>query len=462
MPQEDEPSPYEPPEWFAFSEEQAVEHFREHAVTCECCNARYLVRWCDNPQSAFGISVDESENVPTWFRINNLGTRRRAYREGDVMYNSVYITEYPFEVCDEPHPEESRFDNTGNSYERMCDSCYHGELEENSEQEEEQGSQFVHSYSYRPSVTFFDLVGGSVTSITSNNLLSELGKGGRLAPAAQTGRRNYVQRPVCGFELEMSDESGAMRYDRAARHLYQTCSDFSYLKEDGSVSNGFELVTHPHTLEAYQARPEMWGALELLRNNGWRSWSSDSSCGLHIHINNASFTTVGHAMRFLRFVYTNKEPLVRFAGRDSHYAKFNYDSFVQRQIHTGYGLDGNPIYETATVADLVKKKQVNDDRYLAVNAQNLNTYELRFFRGSMKPTTVLACLEFVFALHEYTDKMTSNDVLVHRALGWRAFLAFVRTKSGKDNFRYRNLLSRLAQANRNPDAGFLVSGDDNA
>jgi hypothetical protein len=85
----------------------------------------------------------------------------------------------------------------------------------------------------------------------------------------------------------------------------------------------------------------MWSALDYLRNNGWRSWSSSSSCGLHIHINNASFVDVGHAMRFLKFIYMNKNPLIAFAGRDSSYARFNFDEFVQREVQSGWNDDGS-------------------------------------------------------------------------------------------------------------------------
>lgn len=446
--------------WLRWTPDETLEHFRNVAASCDECESTYLVRY-SNPPSADTDGDD-------WVRTNALNVSRRTIRDGDLLFRHEHLDSLSTSMCTSPHMD-SNFEYSGNSYSYLCDYCHDAQIQHDREcrneqenpddDDEEQSSPHVHSYSHRRAIKFFTAINGDVIRVTgSHQLATDAGRNGLVAVA--NGAYNMpVQKPVCGFELEMSDESGRTPYAEAALLLHRATEDFAYMKEDGSVGNGFELVTHPHTLEAYQLRMPMWDALDTLRGQGWRSWSSSSSCGLHIHINNASFVSVGHAMRFLRFVYTNREPLVRFAGRESHYAKFEYDSFVQRQVHTGYDDVGAPIYESQTVADVVKKKQRNQDRYLAVNVQNDNTYELRFFRGSMKPTTVLACLEFVFALHEYTETMTSHDVLVNRALGWRSFLAFVRTKSATDNFRYRNLLNRLLTANRNPDTGFLNMGE---
>jgi hypothetical protein len=97
---------------------------------------------------------------------------------------------------------------------------------------------------------------------------------------------------------------------------------------------------------------------------------------------------------------------------------------------------------------------MHDNRYLALNAQNSHTYELRFFRGNMRPKVVLACLEFVFALHEYTRNLDAHSVVAQDSLKWEKFHAWLRqyaTLSG-DNFRYGNLVARLSEARRNPSA----------
>ena len=446
------------PDWVYWDEDETRAAL-EDAPLCECCSENRIVRSVSVPDFlnfAEGVrQPDEPLDDFNWVRITGVRHSRR-YRDGDILLRTDWLSGEDY--CANGM-FSINFTALDEHYDYMCEGCYEHRSEAESEaQDNERSSEYVHSYSYRPRVKFFDSIQGQgVSQIYALNTAD--GNNGKYSPASPSSSVP-IQIPVCGIELEMSDEAEDLEYCDAARYLHRAVDDFAYMKEDGSVGNGFELVTHPHTLRAYQERTEMWSALDHLRNNGWRSWSSSSSCGLHIHINNASFVDVGHAMRFLKFIYMNKNPLVAFAGRDSSYARFNFDEFVQREVHAGWNADGSMKFETQNLSHIVKKSQTNQGRYLAVNAQNAYTYELRFFRGSMRPATVLACLEFTFALHEYTQGLNSHDCLVKRALTWRAFLAFIRNKSGEENFAYRNLLTRLTQSRRNPDTGFLGLSDE--
>ena len=451
--------PPEIPEWFTW-DEQRVNEVVEEQQLCNYCDSTYVFRYVSTGSHLLE-HLGEAFTEREWVRTNNLGTSRNTYRSGDILVPIDLLD--GIDYCTSPH-FDMRYSNIGESYDVLCDSCQDNRNEAESEarysdDDDEPESPYVHSYTHRPRVIFFEKLDASNEVVRSHNILNELGHAGKCSPASSNGSYG-IQKPFCGFELEMSDEDGRMPFREAAEYLNDACGQFAYMKHDGSVSNGFELVTHPHTLSAYQQRMPMWNAIDLLRSRGWRSWSSSSSCGLHIHINNASFVDVGHAMRFLKFIYSNKSPLVAFAGRDSSYARFDFEQFVTREIHAGWHDDGSMKFETQNLSHVVKKQQVNQGRYLAVNAQNDNTYELRFFRGSMRPKTVLACLEFTYALHEYTQGLTSHDCVAKRALTWRSFLAFVRNKSGSEDFAYRNLLTRLTQARRNPDTGFLGLSDE--
>ena len=451
------------PDWVYLDENQTRDLLEELAPVCDCCSERRIVRSAASPD--FVVPDDDRVQQPledySWFRLNGVRNSRTAYRDGDIMVRAdwLYYDSYCSNAC-----FNIGFDALDEHYDYLCESCYNDRSEADNDassyDDDEPSSRYVQSYSYRPRTMFYEFDENTgVFRAGHSTILSKEGALGVHSPASIHGMQ-LVQRPFCGFELEMSDEAGRLRFSEAAEYLNTYTSEYAYMKQDGSVGNGFELVTHPHSLLAYQNRTAMWSAIDHLRNKGWRSWSSSSSCGLHIHINNASFVDVGHAMRFLKFIYDNKSPLVAFAGRDSSYARFNFDEFVQREVHTGWNDDGSSRFEMQNLSHVVKKSQTNQGRYLAVNAQNEHTYELRFFRGSMRPATVLACLEFTFALHEYTQGLNSHDCLVKRALGWRSFLAFIRNKSGEENFPYRNLLTRLTQARRNPDTGFLGLSDE--
>lgn len=446
-------TPPEVPHWYNWTLEETREALNEledesQLAMCDCCQETVLLRAVRRP-SFSDLSRDEDHSWVTtqlhrtvdsdplyrldWVRFGGYGWTTQWYRD----------VEYP---------------NIGESYDYICENCHDDRSQEDRDNNESE-SDYVHDYGFRPRVTFFTAdAHGEITS-SRYATLAPAGLAGKHSPAS-LNEGSAVQIPYFGFELEMTRERSPIGVNEAARYIYERLGSdtVGYMKWDGSVDGGFELVTHPHTLEAYNSRTELWGVLEHLRENGWRSWRSSSSCGLHIHINNASFVTSGHAMRFLLFVYRNREPLVRFAGRDSSYARFDYDQFIQSSHLVGYDDNGDAIWRRGSLMDIVKKKSVNEGRYMAVNCQNNNTYELRFFKGNMNSLAVRACLEFVHALHAYTENLTSHDCLVNRALTWRPFLAFVKRKSAEDNFQYRRLYERLLLGNRNGDSGFLNTG----
>ena len=437
------------PDWVSWDEDQSTEYVTDVANRCDYCGEIYFVRAMTPSRLPAFIANDETLSAEIWVTP----TLGRHPSDDEPLVRWSHLSRYTFQ---EDYSRDCSYDALDEHYDYLCSGCEENRSEANYEAEEsnnEDSSEYVHDYSYRPRTAFFFKSDVGVDYMRAPNL-SEAGRRGVLSPASYDGA-TPVQEPYFGFELEMTRNDSSMSVNDAAQYLYNKTDQFAYMKWDGSVERGFELVTHPHTLEAYNHRTQLWDALDFLRSRGWRSWNSTSSCGLHIHINNASFSSVGHAMRFLMFVYKNPEPLVRFAGRDSSYARFNFDQFVQREVHVGWNEDGSAKFAVGTVADVVKKKQANDSRYLAVNCQNTHTYELRFFRGNMNPNAVRACLEFVAALHEYTENLTSHDCLVNRALTWRPFLAFVRRKSGEENFRYRRLHERLTMSTRNGDSGFI-------
>ncbi len=112
-----------------------------------------------------------------------------------------------------------------------------------------------------------------------------------------------------------------------------------------------------------------------------------------------------------------------FAGRDSHWSKFDRESFLGT-AYDGDDDNGNSVYVTPTLAEIAKgrTKKGNpiapyaNERYLALNRNNRHTLELRFFRPSLRPETVQASIEFVQCLFDYTDQVTYNQVVKENAL----------------------------------------------
>ena len=229
-----------------------------------------------------------------------------------------------------------------------------------------------------------------------------------------------------GYELETNNRSCSNLHE-AAEFLLESPThdafdldgqpltlgdDYLYLKEDGSIS-GFEIVTHPATLEAHK-RLLPREAFRSLANMGLSSWHSvnGTGAGLHVHVSKASFSH-SHLHKFQLFHYENAEFLKKFAGRDSgRWANF--------------ALQGNN-YKMSDFAKGDYSLSLSD-RYHALNFVPRNTVELRYFRGSLKPETVLAVLEMVHAIWTYTRMTTSADYRRH-GFGWSNFTEWVVTRA---------------------------------
>lgn len=231
-----------------------------------------------------------------------------------------------------------------------------------------------------------------------------------------------------GYELEVEVDDDWDKYSIAEellRNVNKSLTDnkYLYLKEDGSLDNGFEIVTHPFTLEYHQQFDLSF--LERLTSCGVRSWERDT-CGFHVHVSRSAFTSrvmgkrtsrynKAHEMRFTSLFYLNRDKFIRFAGRQSNdYASFFSDDAPSVTSHI-----------------LRKTKGHEDTRFQAVNIQNSNTIEVRIFRGSLKKERVLANLELVHACVEYTRNLnesvakTFTSAQPDTALQWNRFRSWL-------------------------------------
>lgn len=280
----------------------------------------------------------------------------------------------------------------GNCGEYWRDDAVCSHLEENYDDFRDDDDATIHDYSYQPTLKWF------VKDIETNTIV-------------KTNRTDFISsNPFMGFELEV--EANNNRYGIAEK-LLQEINDWAYLKHDGSLDNGFEIVSHPHTLNAYNLRN--WNWIQWLTNQDVSSWDTNT-CGLHVHINKSAFQNTGHIWRFTNLVLYNRNEAARLAGRrDSRWASFSR--------------------EYKQVGNILKGTQ-SPERYTAVNLSPYRTIEVRMFRGSLHEPRVRAALEFVNANFEYTKPLTSHDVLKNDAMSWWSFTSWV--KSNESNYPHLN------------------------
>lgn len=208
-----------------------------------------------------------------------------------------------------------------------------------------------------------------------------------------------------GVEIEI-EANGRGNLDDLVSSLAQDDESDYYLKQDGSIDNGVELVTHPRSLTSWQDYSGQLGTiLNAAANAGGRAWDAPR-CGLHVHVSRTAFLSESHLYAFTLLIEENVSPLTRFAGRHSEqWASFNKDK---------RGID----------LDEAVKPGRRGDRYMAVNLNNPDTVELRFFRPSLKVRSVLAAVELVDALVSFTKYSTTSGILAGDN-DWAHFRSFL-------------------------------------
>lgn len=257
-----------------------------------------------------------------------------------------------------------------------CDEYYANGCEECGNTRE------IHDYNYRPDPIFRSVEGENTKLYFGIEIETEVSRG--------------------GFDISACSE-----YAVRLEHEY----DLAYLKHDGSLSNGFEIVTHPAS-HAYYMKDDnpLWETLETLRQRPYamKSWDT-STCGLHIHISRAGFSSGSHQHRFLQLVYSNPEFYSTLAGRESsHWAKFDDVVKAQREMDdSGYW---NYKSWRSYKHKLADHNRNHSDRYSAVNTLNRHTLEMRIFRGSINSKTVKAAIDLAHASVEYTRELRVPDV----------------------------------------------------
>lgn len=221
---------------------------------------------------------------------------------------------------------------------------------------------------------------------------------------------------VTGFELEM-EAVNCSRYDGAnlANDIF---GQWCYLKDDGSLSDGFEMVSHPLSHQfAIESFP--YERLRELSRAGMRS-AQTRTCGLHIHINRSYFRTNPTTMyRFMSMFYRNPEQWKQIAGRsESSYATWDE-----------YELDRMLSYTKSFARGGFAN---NPSRYVALNLQSRHTIELRFFKGTLRPETFIARIEAAHAVAQYAYA-TRNNVSIKKAHDWERFREWT-IQNGFKNF----------------------------
>jgi hypothetical protein len=306
------------------------------------------------------IIADEAESVQD--------RRRTFYTHRDNLspYNSIYWFSGQDTWVTEDYMQWHNIVVMRCGTLEYSDDVYFWESDSEWHYEEEIISGKINSYSYKPEPFFYSL-------------------------------KNEKNPVYFGLELEVENETDDISNRKASIEIDNIFGSPLYMKTDGSLSNGFEIVSHPLSFDYINSKKETFEKmLTFLSDNGFRSYNS-RTCGMHIHISKSSFTT-WQLYRFMEFFQKNRDFIVRLSQREL--ANLNKWAALS---------DDN----TEAIVYKAKSAKLNKggiSRYSAINICNSHTVEIRIFRGTLAPGSFFKNIEFCAALFEFTRDNLSTDI----------------------------------------------------
>ena len=231
-----------------------------------------------------------------------------------------------------------------------------------------------------------------------------------------------------GVELEVDE--GCNIYDTTKT----LCDNFKdiYLKHDGSLSSsGFEIVSHPATLDYHMYELGWEGIMDICKENDFRSHDT-RTCGLHLHLSR-TFLGKDETEQDLNIA---KLVILFDLFWDRYIVPFS-----RRKMENISRWAEKPSVEclnTDTENELVDKikSYKSQGRYKAINLQNDNTIEFRLFRGTLNINTFMASLQFTVAITKFVKQIKLKDVF---AVKWSDIFVSEDFKELKEYLRKRNL-----------------------
>ena len=231
--------------------------------------------------------------------------------------------------------------------------------------------------------------------------------------------KNYSYKPTpifygegnlfMGVELEI--DGAGEDYDNAGELLDIGNAEHEhiYCKHDGSLCEGFEIVSEPATL-SYHMNSLPWKSIFSKAIDMGYSSHNTSTCGLHVHCNRTAFGETYEEQeaaigRVVFFVEKHWDDLVNFSRRKTE----NLNRWASR-----YATISNTTAETYK-----KAKDKYMGRYVAVNLTNRDTIEFRLFRGTLRYKTFIATLQLVQHICTLATILSDKDF---ENMSWSKFV----------------------------------------
>lgn len=337
----------------------------EHYTMCDCCR-----EWFPNP------NLDLTEvNGYEWYCEGCL--ENHAFQCDDCgdwfTYGRMQWTTtdgYNRDICDAcsdnwrrcedcgsiVHEDDAYYDEYEDKW--YCDSCW-----------SRRDSGAIHDYGYKPYPEIRRRKGESDRALTF------------------------------GVELEVDDGCNA---SDTAQAVTDGADGRVYCKHDGSLDDGFEIVSHPGTLAHHMYEMRWANICRICSREGFKSHDT-STCGLHIHVGRDQLGTWENhdyiVANIVALVSSLRKPITTFTRRSpSKLAQW------ARIPELDLSLPADELREAAWGTRYA-------GRYQAVNLTNDSTIEFRIFRGTLNRDTLIASIQLVNNICQYAMSHTLDECL---------------------------------------------------
>ena len=183
---------------------------------------------------------------------------------------------------------------------------------------------------------------------------------------------------------------------------------------DGSLCDGFEIITQPHSPAAFWKRQSDWAKmLDMLVEWGYKSHNA-KTCGLHVHLSRAWFGKTEKeqslAIAKLFAFFYNRWGDISKASRRSDFNYCHRNEYAR--LENGEWSLGNAVLKWR---DCAKKRQSGSvsmsegsawSHGVALNNCNKNTVEIRVGRGTLNKASFFSWIDFCLALARNAPNVT--------------------------------------------------------
>lgn len=192
-----------------------------------------------------------------------------------------------------------------------------------------------------------------------------------------------------GIELECDkgNERNSIAHDLLTRYSQE--ESLFYIKQDGSLDCGYEIVTHPFSYDEIINHKSLFKSImDDSIKAGFKSHDA-GTCGLHIHVSRKGLgdTIDQQDDTIAKIIYLYEKEFASFL-------KFSRRTEQQLRQWANRYCDDTRI-TTLTAKDVYETAKGTSDRYRAINLENRHTIEFRFFRGTLNIDTFIASVQLI-------------------------------------------------------------------